>query len=610
MPLLPREKIDDVRDRTNIVDIVRRYVELKRAGTGSWKGLCPFHAEKTPSFNVHEQRQYFHCFGCGEKGDVFSFLVKIEQRSFMEVLRDLASQAGVDLPEVKQSPAERQAAAEAESERERMLRVMDAATSFFEAQLAAPVGGAARAYLDKRGVSSGLRASFRLGYAPPAWDALQKHLASLHIPSSVAEQLGLVGANERGRYDFFRDRVMLPVLDRQKRPIGFSSRLLDPEAKERKYVNSPDSPLFHKKENLYGLHVALEAIRRSGTAIVVEGNFDVLSLHEAGVQEAVAPMGTALTSEQVKLLSRAAKRIVVVFDGDAAGARAAEKAIPIAVEAGLFFAEADADGRVAQMPAGVDPDDFVRAQGAEAFRALVERARPMLDHLIQQAADDATIPGKADTARRVVEVLAKVKNQLVRDLYMRELAAKLRVPVSQVMRMVRDTAVERRLAPASPPASAGDPPTAQAEVQRDPPRDELAVFALLVSHPELASTEQAGRVLDLLVDPGMRQVYRMALQALQAGQRADVPAWLDACPAEIRAAVGAAMMDGAWEKVETAEEALRAVVSRLGRSRTEVEIVLAERQHREALARGDEAEARSISMREMDLIRSKLGLAN
>ena len=610
MPLLPREKIDDVRDRTNIVDIVRRYVELKRAGTGSWKGLCPFHAEKTPSFNVHEQRQYFHCFGCGEKGDVFSFLVKIEQRSFMEVLRDLASQAGVDLPEVKQSPAERQAAAEAESERERMLRVMDAATSFFEAQLAAPVGGAARSYLDKRGVSSGLRASFRLGYAPPAWDALQKHLASLHIPSSVAEQLGLVGANERGRYDFFRDRVMLPVLDRQKRPIGFSSRLLDPEAKERKYVNSPDSPLFHKKENLYGLHVALEAIRRSGTAIVVEGNFDVLSLHEAGVQEAVAPMGTALTSEQVKLLSRAAKRIVVVFDGDAAGARAAEKAIPIAVEAGLFFAEADADGRVAQMPAGVDPDDFVRAQGAEAFRALVERARPMLDHLIQQAADDATIPGKADTARRVVEVLAKVKNQLVRDLYMRELAAKLRVPVSQVMRMVRDTAAERRLAPASPPASAGDLATAQAEVQRDPPRDELAVFALLVSHPELASTEQAGRVLDLLVDPGMRQVYRMALQALQAGQRADVPAWLDACPAEIRAAVGAAVMDGAWEKVETAEEALRAVVSRLGRSRTEVEIALAERQHREALARGDEAEARSISMREMDLIRSKLGLAN
>ena len=487
---------------------------------------------------------------------------------------------------------------------------MEAATSFFEAQLAGPVGGAARAYLDKRGISSTLRTRFRLGYAPPAWDTLQKHLASLHIPATVAEQLGLVGVNERGRYDFFRDRVMLPVFDRQKRPIGFSSRLLDPEAKERKYVNSPDSPLFHKKENLYGLHVALDAIRRGGTAIVVEGNFDVLSLHEAGVQEAVAPMGTALTIEQVKLLSRAAKRIVIVFDGDAAGARAAEKAIPVAVEAGLFFAEADSDGRVAQMPAGVDPDDFVRAQGAEAFRALVEGARPMLDHLIQQAADDATIPGKADTAQRVVEVLAKVKNPLVRDLYLRELAAKLHVPMPQVVRMVRDAAANRHLAPTPRPAPAGEIPTAGEEAPRDPPRDELAVFALLVSHPGLASTDDAARALDLLADPGVRQVYRTALQALQAGERADLPAWLDACPSGIRASVGAAVMDGCWEKVETAEEALRALVSRLGRSRVEAEIALAERQHREALARGDEAEARAISMREMTLIRTKLGLAN
>jgi DNA primase len=261
-----------------------------------------------------------------------------------------------------------------------------------------------------------------------------------NVQADLGERLGLVGSNERGRYDFFRDRVMLPVLDRQKRPIGFSSRLLDPDAKERKYVNSPDSPLFHKKENLYGLHVAVDAIRRSGTAILVEGNFDVMTLHEAGIEEAVAPMGTALTIEQIKLLARMAKRIVVVFDGDSAGWRAAEKAVPLAVEAGLFFAEADSDGRVAEMPAGLDPDEFVRKEGADAFRALVAQARPMLDHLIQRAADDATIPGKAITAKRVVEVLAKVRNPLVRDLYVRDLAAKLAVPVAQVMRMVRETA--------------------------------------------------------------------------------------------------------------------------------------------------------------------------
>ena len=538
---------------------------------------------------------------------MFSFLTKIEQRSFMEVLRDLAREAGVDLPESKQSPAERMAAAEAESERERMLRAMAAATSFFETQLAGSSGGAARAYLDKRGISPELRARFRLGYAPASWDALQKHLAALQIPATLSEQLGLVGANERGRYDFFRDRVMLPVLDRQKRPVGFSSRLLDPDAKERKYVNSPDSPLFHKKENLYGLHVALEAIRRTGTAIVVEGNFDVLSLHQAGIEEAVAPMGTALTGEQVKLISRAAKRIVVVFDGDKAGARAAEKAIPVAVEAGLFFAEADADGRVAQMPAGVDPDDFVRTQGAEAFRALVEGARPMLDHLIQQAADDATIPGKAETARRVVEVLAKVKNPLVRDLYQRELAAKLGVPVPQVARMVRDAAFERR---ASGPQAGRAEQAAQPGPTREPPRDEIELLTLLVNRPELATTDDAGRALELLIDPDVRQFCRLAVEAARRGERADVPSWLDVCPAETRAAIGTAVMDGRWDKVESLTEALRALVVRLERSRLEAEIALARRQREEALAKGDEEEARAISMREMELIRSKLGLVN
>ncbi len=605
LPLLPREKIDDVRDRTNIVDIVRRFVELKRAGTGSWKGLCPFHAEKTPSFNVHEQRQFFYCFGCGKSGNVFRFLMEIEQRSFLEVVRDLAREAGVDLPESQQSPAERMAAAEAQSERERMLRAMEAATSFFEAQLAGPAGGAARAYIEKRGLSPEVRARFRLGYAPAGWDALQKHLASLQIPSSLSEQLGLVGANERGRYDFFRDRVMLPVLDRQKRPIGFSSRLLDPDAKERKYVNSPDSPLFHKKENLYGLHVALEAIRRTGTAIVVEGNFDVLSLHQAGIEETVAPMGTALTGEQVRLIGRAAKRIVVVFDGDKAGARAAEKAIPVAVEAGLFFAEADADGRVAQMPEGVDPDDFVRSQGAEAFRALVEGARPMLDHLIQQAADDATIPGKAETARRVVEVLAKVKNPLVRDLYQRELAAKLGVPVAQVARMVRDAAFDRRA-----PAGQTSRPESAAQPNREPPRDELDLLTLLVSRPELATTDDASRSLELLVDPDVRQFCRRAVEAVQHGEPADVPTWLNDCSAETRLSIGSAVMDGRWDKIENVALALRTLVVRLERSRLEAEIALAKRQREEALAKGDEEEARAISKREMELIRSKLGLVN
>jgi DNA primase len=547
LPLLPREKIDDVRERTNIVDVVRRYVELKRAGTGSWKGLCPFHAEKTPSFHVHEQRQFFHCFGCGEKGDVFSFLVKIDQRSFMEVLRDLAHSAGVDLPEPTLTPAERKAAEAIVSERERMLRAVEEATQFFEEQLAGPGGAAARAYLDKRGISKATAEKFRVGYAPPGWDAMQKRLASRQVSDDLGEQLGLVGKGERGRYDFFRDRIMLPVLDRQKRPIGFSSRLLDPDAKERKYVNSPDSPLFHKKENLYGLHAAVDAIRRSGTAILVEGNFDVMTLHEAGIEEAVAPMGTALTIEQIKLLARMAKRIVVVFDGDSAGSRAAEKTVPLAVEAGLFFAEADSDGRVAEMPAGKDPDEFVREHGAEAFRALVAQARPMLDHLIQRAADDATIPGKATTAKRVVEVLAKVRNPLVRDLYVRDLAAKLVVPVEQVSRMVREAANHAFRSEASVPKRRR---IAQRRFLACHRRTSSMRWPCWSRTPSRRRARRRSRSTIFCATPGIKEIYGTALEALRAGGRADVPAWLDSGPVDIRDHVSAALMDGRWSSIE------------------------------------------------------------
>ena len=398
MPLVPREKIDDVRDRTNIVDVVKRHVELKRAGTGSWKGLCPFHSEKTPSFTVHEPRQFFHCFGCDEKGDAISFLVKIEQRPFMDVLTDLAAAAGVDLEVRPLTPAEVKARKEAESERDRMLRALDLAAAFFEDQYLSPAGAAARAYVEGRGIGTAVREKFRVGYAPARWDGLSSHLASKKIPVSDLERLGLCAVNERGRYDFFRDRVMLPVIDRQKRVVGFGSRLLDPDAKDCKYVNSPESPLFHKKEQLYGLHAALEAIRKSGSAIVVEGNFDVLALHEAGIEEAVAPMGTALTVEQVAALGRIAKTVTVVFDGDSAGQRAAQKAVPL-------FIDGEVDGRVARLPAGFDPDDFVRRSddGAATFRRMVDGARPMLDQFIQDSVEESSIEGKLATLERVAD---------------------------------------------------------------------------------------------------------------------------------------------------------------------------------------------------------------
>jgi DNA primase len=617
-----REKVDEVRDRTNIVEVVKRHVELKRAGTANWRGLCPFHAEKTPSFYVHESRQFFHCFGCGEKGDVLTFVMKIEQCPFPEALRSLARDAGVDLPERPQSAAERRAREEEESEREIMIRAVECAVAFFEAQFQTPAGAAARAYVTSRGISDDVAKRFRVGYAPSGWGLLEKHLAASQIPAPIAETLGLLGANDRGRYDFFRDRVMLPVIDRQKRAVGFSSRLLDPEAKDRKYVNSPDSPLFHKKKELYGLAAASDAIRRSREAIVVEGNFDVMTLHEAGIENAVAPMGTALTPEQIGLLGRMADRVVVVFDGDDAGVRAAQKAVPL-------FVEADVDGRVARMPKGLDPDDYVRKEGADAFRRLVLGSKPAVEHFIDDLARgaEATIPGRMSALEEAAPLLARVRNITARELYGSRLASALGLSPPQVVRAIRaaaaaasarsgaagpGTPVGTRAPDGSGPggasASALGAGAAVSRVRRQPPRDELEAVVLIAAHPQLARSADARRIEELLTDPGLRPLCRVALASLATAERLEIATWLDAGPEDLREAVSSAMMDGRFDQVPDPGVVLRSLVVRLERGRVEREIKDTNDALERARRSGDEDAVRAISMRQMELIRTKLGL--
>jgi DNA primase len=606
VPLLPREKIDEIRERSNIVEIVKRHVELRRAGPASWMGLCPFHAEKTPSFHVHESRQFFHCFGCGEKGDVFAFVTKIEQRSFAEVLRDLARDVGVELPERKLTPAERQAQADAESERERLLRAAEVATSFYQEQLRSPGGSGARDYLASRGISANVTELFRIGYAPPG-ESLGRHLAAKGITPATAERLGLVGVSERGRYDFFRDRVMLPVLDRQKRPTGFSSRLLDPQAKDRKYLNSPDSPLFHKKDLLYGLHAALDPIRRSGLAIVVEGNFDVLTLHEAGVTEAVAPMGTALSPEHVQQLGRMADRVALVFDGDEAGVRAARKAISL-------FVEANVDGRIARLPTGSDPDDFVRREGAAAFRKLVDGARPVVEQLIDDLAraTEATIPDRMKALEEVAPVLAQVRDQTARELYVGRLASTFGLTPQQVWRVVRGSASPARQNRSNVPSTEAPASGVPAEPEREIPRDQLEALVLLVSKVEPGRVSQlndARRVQELITDPRLTPLARTAVEQLAAGSRVDIASWLDDGAPDVRRAVSTALMDGRFEGLRSDEKTLRSLILRLERARLEEEIVATKSALEKARQSGDEAAVRAMSQREIELIRTKLGLS-
>ena len=439
MGIPPREKIDEVRERTDLVEIVKRYVDLRKASADSWKGLCPFHQEKTPSFHVHEHRRYYYCFGCGAKGDVFNFLQEIEGKRFPEVLRELAEEAAIELPDDDLSPGQRRAIARAESEKTRMFRIMEMAVAFFSDALSGPAGDAGRRYLEGRGLDADTITKFRLGYAPAGFDNLLKHLVKNQVPLEAAEQLGLVGRNARGRYDFFRDRVMLPVLDRQRRPVGFSSRLLDPDAKERKYVNSPDSPLFHKKEQLYGIHAAADAIRRTGRAVVVEGNFDVMTLFQSGLESAVAPMGTALTLEQVRLLGRFASKVYLVFDGDDAGRRAGQKALTLFLEAGV-------DGRIVRLPQGSDPDAFVLSQGREGLERLLETARPLVEQFIDELSKetDGSIPGRVAALEKAATVLHRVSNRTELDLYMGQVAVSLGISPSQVFQAVRNEAAKHR----------------------------------------------------------------------------------------------------------------------------------------------------------------------
>ncbi len=594
------------------MEVVKRHVELKRAGTASWKGLCPFHAEKSPSFHVHETRQFFHCFGCGEKGDVFGFLTKTEGRSFMEVLRDLAGESGIDLGEAQLTDAEKRSIAEAESERERMMRALEDTTKFFEAQLLTPSGAQARAYLEKRGLTAQVATRFRIGFASASSAALEQHLSACRISDEVAERLGLVGNNERGRYAFFRDRVMLPVLDRQKRVVGFSGRLLDPDAKAAKYVNSPDSPVFHKKELLLGLPFALDPIRRAGHSIIVEGNFDVVTCHQAGIEEVVAPMGTALGAEHVAALGRLARRVVVIFDGDDAGQRAARKVLPL-------FVDLDLDGRVAQLPKGVDPDDFVRREGAAAFRSLVESARPMVEQFIDDLARqaDPTIPGRVKAMDEGVEILIKVRNSTERELYAARLAAALKLDLPQVIRALRTARTGR--APGGQTQQGGPPDPAHAAVSdsgepivapRIPARDELEVVVLLLGAPSLAALPEAARALALLTDVSVATLYRAALDALHGGGHADIPGWLSAGPSDIREAVARTLMEGRYDGMDEGDAArtLRSFVQRLERARLDAEIERVRRDQEIAQLRGDEVAARAMSQHLMELIRTKQGL--
>jgi DNA primase len=437
-----QQLLDEIRSRADILEIVGQVVKLKRSGGENWKGLCPFHTEKTPSFTVNPKRNIYHCFGCGAGGDAFSFLMRQERVAFPEAVRTLADRAGVALPDASQR------APEVDGKLEALRRAMALAAEFYTRSLWEPGGEKARAYLEQRGVDPEVAKRFGLGYAPESWNALLGVMGRQGIGEEVLVQAGLILARQNGPgfYDRFRGRLLFPIRDVQGRVVAFGGRALSGE--EPKYLNSPETPLYVKGQMLYALDVARIAMRERSRAIIVEGYLDCLMAHQHGFGETVAALGTAFTPAQLGLLRRYADEVVALFDADAAGQKASSRLEEMmndvmdlqnlgwsVARTGGFEKAGHLPIRVALLPPGHDPDSLLRAEGAAALTARLDAARPLLSFVLEKAFADedlTTARGRANAHARVALILSKVANAEEATELAREAARRLGVDSTQL----------------------------------------------------------------------------------------------------------------------------------------------------------------------------------
>jgi DNA primase len=438
VPLFPQPFIDDLRLQANIVQVVQEYVPLRRAGR-TYKGLCPFHAEKTPSFHVDPDKGFFHCFGCGAGGDVFKFLELHEKVGFQDAVRMLAQKFGVPLPELTSGDgddARRDAAV-----REALLKMHEIAAAYFREQLAAPVGAHARQQLVARGLTSQTIEQLGLGYAPPSRDGLRTRLTDQGFAAGLVVQSGLVAQRETGELvDRFRHRLMIPIRRETGSVIAFGGRQMDPDQGGPKYLNSPETPIYSKSRTLYGLDLSRSAIRRAGFAVLVEGYFDFAQVHQAQAAPAVASCGTALTPQQAHLLRRFTSKVVLSYDPDAAGEGAAARSCELLVAEGF-------DVNVVVLDRGEDPDTFIRRQSGDAYRERLRRSRPYLDYLLDRASagvDFGNIEQRRQFLTGMLTVAARIPDAAARDQFADRLAHKARITEDVVRAEIRKAAVARR----------------------------------------------------------------------------------------------------------------------------------------------------------------------
>jgi DNA primase len=544
MVAIPEDAVQAIRERVDIVDLVGRYVELRRAGR-NYRALCPFHTEKTPSFNVSGARRGYKCFGCGASGDAIRFVMELEGKSFPEAIRKLAELYGVALP----SSFESTARDDRRTEKDEAYAIFAAAAEIFRQVLVrGPEGEAGRAYLRARGVEDPTAETFGLGYAPAptegGWDFLARTLTKQRHPLELAEKLGLLGRGDRRGtwYDKLRGRLVFPILAPGGETIGFSARIVPPHdvveegsPPAPKYVNSPESVVFRKSTMLYGLPTARQAIRAKGRVILVEGNLDVVMLHQRGWAETVAPLGTAFTPEQAHILGRFTDQVVLAFDGDAAGRKAASAALPVLLEE-------DLDVRIVLLPDGQDPD----STAAERFAALLADARPALEVMMLRLAARAgtAIDARARALDQVLPLIGRLPRASARELYLHRASELFGMPMPRLRAMLAQLSApstSRTTVPLSPtvPQATATVPQATSNL----PGGQVQLVALLLDAPHLAGVAQQRDVQRYITDERLVPLLEAVLEGASEGYEPTLDELLARIPAAEQPRVYAAVFE-------------------------------------------------------------------
>ena len=494
---IPDDKISEIKESCNIVQLISEYVTLKKAGV-NYKGLCPFHSEKEPSFIVSEAKQIFHCFGCGIGGNAFTFLMKFEHLSFPEAAKRLAQKCGIELPKKEPSPTQKNLM----GEKEKLFKITELSTEYYSNILTqTKEGERARKYLKKRGISEETIIDYKLGFAPHHWDGLLKFLKKRGVPLELAQKIGLIKPGKKSEfYDCFRKRIIFPIINYNQRIIGFGGRSIGEDIS--KYINSSDSIIYKKSNSLYGLNVALNFIRKEDFVILVEGYFDLLSLHQYGTKNAVAILGTALTDGQIKLLKRFTRNVVIAFDTDESGIKATIKSLPLFLENGI-------SPKVVLLPSGVDPDSFIHREKKEGFNKKLDHAIPLMEFFINKMInqnDTSTINGKLTIIRGVSPLLSKIGDATERTLYIQRLSQQISVGENVIRSEIHSEKQKKEETQEL---------FINAPVQH---RAEELLVQLMILHPEVIPKVKQASVADDLKEPNLKHLMLFIIECFDSNQ--------------------------------------------------------------------------------------------